>query len=151
MLKRSVKKLIFIYLITAYTIFAGIHMYEILCGSFDIRYVATSSMEPSFPRGSIIIIMRNPIDVAIGDPITYTYPQAPNHLLFHRVIDMSGDKIYVKGDTSSAIERIERKNVTGVCLFSIPYMGLLSEVFANDPLFTFLLFLLVTAILLHVS
>lgn len=151
MLGGSIKKLIFIYFAALYMVFAGAYMYETLGVFFDVRYVASSSMEPNFPRGSLIVIARDPYDVAVGDPIVYRYPQAPGRLLFHRVVDISGDSIYVKGDAATTVEAIRREQIYGVYLFGIPYIGLVGEALIWDPLFTYLLIIVVVAILLYIS
>lgn len=146
----STKKFILIYFVVLCMVSAGAYIYEVLSGFFDVRYVATSSMEPNFPRGSLIVIARDPYNVAIGDPVVYRYPQALNRLLFHRVVDMSGDSIHVKGDAANAVEAIRREHVYGVYLFGVPYIGLISEALIIDPFFTYLLIIVVAAILIYI-
>lgn len=145
----SAKKFIPIYFAMLFLIFAGAYTYEVLCGFFDVRYVATSSMEPSFPRGSLIVIVKDPYGIAIGDPIVYRYPQAPNRLLFHRVVDISGNSIYVKGDVAATVEAIGREYVYGVYLFGVPYIGFVREALIRAPFFPYLLVIVVAVILLY--
>lgn len=144
----STKKIILAYLLVFFVVLAGAYTYEVLGGFLDVRYIATSSMEPSFPRGSLIIIAKDPYNFVIGDPIIYRYLQAPGKLLFHRAVDISGDSIYVKGDAVDTVETIRREQVYGVYLFGVPYIGLIGEVLIGDLFFTYLLILVATAILL---
>lgn len=126
---RRILTLIIIYIALLVIFLSVACIYEVLSQSIEVRYVATSSMEPAFPAGSIIFFVKDPVryGYAVGDPVIYRHPLAPSHLLFHRVIDVDGGYVYVRGDAASAAERVRAEDVTGVYLFGIPYLGLLRD------------------------
>lgn len=124
---------------------ACLALYDVLSEAVDIRYVATGSMEPSIPRGSIVVIYRNPVDISVGDVVAYRYPQSPNILLLHRVVWVNGTHVYVKGDAVDTVEMVNRENVLGVYLWGIPSVMLVVSYLLSDPL---LLYTLVASIAL---
>lgn len=116
-----------LYIALLLTLLSILSVYEYLSENIEVRYVATPSMEPSFPTGSIIVYVKDPVrcGYAIGDPVVYRHPLAPSQLLFHRVVDFADGYVYVVGDAAQAAEKIKAENVVGVFLFGVPYLGLL--------------------------
>lgn len=117
-------------------------VYDVITSLFEIRYVATGSMEPYFPRGSIIVLHKDYGGLAIGDSIVYSYAHSPSTLLFHRIVDINNTYIYVKGDATTTVERVELKNVAGVYVFGIPYIVEILKTLILNPFLIFFLVIL---------
>lgn len=144
---KLVKYLAF-YAFTYLLLVSALLVADALSSSFDVRYVATESMEPCFPRGSIVVVQKD-VAIAVGDPVMYVYPQAPSTPIFHRVIAVNGSTAYIKGDAVDLVERVELRNVLGVYLFGVPYIMELAALLLSDPLIPYAL--VITVILLCLS
>ena len=145
---RLVAELALIYSALALLVILGHFVYIMLAENIDARRIATSSMEPDFPIGSVVLIKRVHVDeVAVGDVVSYSYPQAPRYVLLHRVVGVDQDRVTVRGDATSVEEVVAKSNIRGVYVLGIPYVGLVGEASLADPLFTYLVILSILVIL----
>lgn len=101
--------------------------------------VLTSSMEPSLPPGTLIIV--KPIDTAdivIGDAITYQITSGEHAVITHRVIAIEtstdGSRTFIlKGDNNSDADPdpILPLQVQGKVWYSVPYLGWVNNLFGG--------------------
>lgn len=145
-LVRRVARYAVAYLALAAVLLVGILVYDAFSAIFEVRHVATGSMEPSFPRGSLIVVYKDVYGISLGDPVMFRHPQAPRYAMFHRVVAMENGRIYTKGDAVDRGEVIGYEHVVGVFIFGIPYIMRLRDMLVSDPLFTYLLCLLLVAV-----
>lgn len=123
-----------------------------ITGNCKILMVLSGSMEPSIKTGSVVVV--KPVkDYKIGDAITfgpYSKKKAP---ITHRIYDIKvveGQPIYItKGDANNApdIREIQKKDIVGKVLFSIPFVGYAVS-FAKQPLGFFLIIIIPAAIII---
>ena len=92
----------------------------------QINAVATGSMEPDLPVGSLIFVKSvNYEDIAIGDDITFAKGDG-SVLVTHRVIDKSEQKktLTTQGIANNVADSpISYNDVIGKVFFSIPFIG----------------------------
>ncbi|MGI6020782.1 MAG: signal peptidase I [Lachnospiraceae bacterium] len=105
-----------------------------IAGYVPLR-VLTSSMEPEFSKGDMIIIKKSGIsDINIGDVVTFFDPSGDEtDILSHRVVDIRYDVdgakcLITKGDAnpSEDIPVITSEEVIGKYEFSVKYLGTVS-------------------------
>ncbi|MEB3861306.1 MAG: signal peptidase I [Desulfurococcales archaeon] len=90
----------------------------------EVRYVATGSMEPTVPPGSLVVVRRSTgMDYMVGDIVLANYESIP---LLHRVIgiDYTGGKLVTKGDNRDTVEVLALDKVEGVMVAGLPYIAL---------------------------
>jgi len=124
----------FIACITAIALLLIVSIFPIP-GNYKVMMVLSGSMEPAIKTGSIVLVKpahstgSGQADYKIGDIITfgpYTKTKAPTT---HRIIDMKvieGVPSYItKGDANESPDQreVQKKEVVGKVLFSIPYLG----------------------------
>ena len=103
--------------------------------------VLSGSMEPTYPVGSLIYVKS--VDyktLQVGDPITYMISQ--DTVVTHRIIEVLVDeaepdtiRYFTKGDANEAPDgsSVHYKNIIGKPIFSIPYLGYVSDYVQNPP------------------
>lgn len=99
--------------------------------------VLSGSMEPEFPTGSLIYVKNVPAkDVKIGDPITFVLNE-DLEVATHRVIEIDyiNQCFYTKGDANDAPDGspVHFNNLIGKPVFTIPYMGYVSNYLISPP------------------
>lgn len=109
-----------------------------ITGNIKFMIVQSGSMAPAIKMGSLVMV--KPIDdYKIGDVITFgpvTKTKAPTS---HRIQDIKvneGNVVYItKGDANDNTDarEIQKKEVLGKVVFSIPYLGYVVN-FAKQPL-----------------
>lgn len=92
--------------------------------------VLTSSMEPNYPPGTLIVVKPvEPSDVRIGDVLTYQLRSGEPEVITHRVISIStntaGERSFVlQGDNNSAADDpIKDVQIRGKLWYSLPLLG----------------------------
>lgn len=93
--------------------------------------VLTSSMEPTLPPGTLIIIRPvPPSDLAVGDVITYQIESGKPAVVTHRIIGVgyaaSGEvTAQTQGDGSGAPDQqdVRAVQIRGKLWYAIPYLG----------------------------
>ena len=103
--------------------------------------VLSGSMEPTYHVGSLIYV--KPVDykeLKVGDPITYMISQ--DTIVTHRIIEVLVDeedpntiRYFTKGDANDVADgsSVHYKNIIGQPVFSIPYLGYLSNYIQHPP------------------
>ena len=103
--------------------------------------VLSGSMEPTYHTGSLIYVKKvDPYSIEAGQPITFMLDE--NTVATHRVVEVVPDeedaeviRFRTKGDANEAEDGslVHYKNVIGVPVFSIPYLGYLAEYIQHPP------------------
>lgn len=100
--------------------------------------VISGSMEPTYHVGSVIYIKEVDTDtLKVGDPITYK--QSSGLVVTHRIIEVieseTGKSYRTKGDANDTADggAVPALYVMGKPLFSIPFLGYISNFVQNPP------------------
>ena len=103
--------------------------------------VLSGSMEPTYHVGSLIYVKTVDYkELQIGDPITFMISQ--DTVVTHRIIEVIADeedpdtiRYFTKGDANDTPDgsSVHCKNILGKPLFSIPYLGYVSNYIQNPP------------------
>jgi signal peptidase len=99
--------------------------------------VLSGSMEPTYHVGALIYVKPcDPADVKVGDAITFVLDENLT-VATHRVvsIDAANQYFYTKGDANNASDGapVYFKNLIGRPVFTIPYLGYVSNWITNPP------------------
>ena len=101
--------------------------------------ILTSSMEPTYPPGTLIIVKPiDPEDIIIGDPITYQLESGKPEVVTHRVISMSttdGELSFItQGDNNGEPDArpVQPVQVRGTVWYSVPYIGYANTIVNGD-------------------
>ena len=101
--------------------------------------VLTSSMEPTYPPGTLIIV--KPIetaDIRIGDPITYQIESGKPDVVTHRVTAIAttdGETTFTtQGDANAVADSkpVLPQQVRGTVWYAVPYIGYVNTVVNGD-------------------
>ena len=103
--------------------------------------VLSGSMEPTYHTGSLIYVKKaDPFTIEAGTPITFMMDE--DTIATHRVVEVVPDetdstvvRFRTKGDANDAPDGslVHYKNVIGTPVFSIPYLGYVSDYITNPP------------------
>lgn len=100
-------------------------------------HVLSGSMEPAYSQGDLIYVKKVSAEsVKVGDPITFVLNE---DLVVgtHRVveIDRENERFYTQGDALDHRDGapVLFKNLIGVPVFSIPYLGYVSDFIQTSP------------------
>lgn len=103
--------------------------------------VLSGSMEPTYHTGSLIYVKKvDPFTIEPGTPITFMMSE--DVIATHRVVGVVPDeedstviRFRTKGDANDAEDGtlVHYKNVIGTPVFSIPYLGYVSDYITNPP------------------
>ena len=103
--------------------------------------VLSGSMEPTYHTGSLIYVKKVDLfTIEAGDPITFMLSE--DTIATHRVVGVVPDendntvvRFRTKGDAHEAEDGslVHYKNVIGSPVFSIPYLGYVSDYITNPP------------------
>lgn len=109
----------------------GLQVYSVLSGS----------MEPEYPVGSLIYVKEVDYkELKVGDPITYLLDE--DTVVTHRIIEILIDeedsntiRYFTQGDANGIPDAtsVHYKNIIGTPVFTIPYMGYVSNYIQNPP------------------
>ncbi len=103
--------------------------------------VLSGSMEPAYHVGSLIYVKEVDYkELKVGDPITYMLSQ--DTVVTHRIIEVLVDeedpdtiRYFTQGDANDAPDgtSVHYKNIIGKPVFSVPYLGYVSNYIQNPP------------------
>ena len=103
--------------------------------------VLSGSMEPTYHVGSLIYVKSVDYkELKVGDPITYMISQ--DTVVTHRIIEVLVDeedpntiRYFTQGDANAQPDgtSVHYKNIIGKPVFSIPYLGYVSNYIQNPP------------------
>ena len=101
--------------------------------------ILTSSMEPTLPPGTLVVVKPEPIDdIRVGDVMTYQIQSGKPAVVSHRVIAISsssdGSRAFTtKGDNNAVADpTVVAGQVKGVVWYSLPWIGYVSTA-VNGP------------------
>lgn len=100
--------------------------FSLLLSAFGMRsmYVVSNSMNPEFEQGDMLIIASNYQAISPGDIVGYEAAWADGKIVTHRVIDVSGDEITVKGDNNvNPDPTFTKDKVRGEIIGQLPNLG----------------------------
>ena len=110
---------------------AGLQVFTVLSGS----------MEPTYHTGSLIYVKKvDPYTIEEGQPITFMLDE--DTIATHRVVGIVPDeedptviRFRTKGDANEAEDArlVHYKNVIGMPIFSIPYLGYVADYIQHPP------------------
>ena len=117
---------------------------------YDIRIVEGGSMEPTIPRGAVVLT-RAESSYEIGDVVTYqrrTDERATTHRLVETVTVEDESAFLTQGDANNVVDNdpVLEVEIAGRVLFHIPYVGYLFSFFRTP--FGFLVLVLIPAVLI---
>lgn len=103
--------------------------------------VLSGSMEPNYHVGSLIYVKEVDYrELQVGDAITYLLSQ--DTVVTHRIVEILQDeeepetlRFFTKGDANEFADgsSVHYKNIIGKPVFSIPYLGYLSDYIQRPP------------------
>lgn len=103
--------------------------------------VLSGSMEPTYHVGSLVYVKAVDYkDLQVGDPITYMISE--DTVVTHRIIEVLVDeedpdtiRYFTQGDANTAADgsSVHYKNIIGKPVFSIPYLGYVSNYIQKPP------------------
>ena len=103
--------------------------------------VLSGSMRPTYEVGSLIYVKSVDYkELKVGDPITYMISQ--DTVVTHRIIEVLVDeedpntiRYFTQGDANEQPDgtSVHYKNIIGKPVFSIPYLGYVSNYIQNPP------------------
>lgn len=127
-------------LVTAVVILALLLVGARLFG-LKVYTVLSASMEPTYHTGSIIYVKPvDPFTLEAGDPLTFMLNE--DTVATHRIVEIVPDeqdedviRFITKGDANQDIDAssVHINNVIGKPIFTIPYLGFLSD-FVQKPM-----------------
>lgn len=102
--------------------------------------ILTSSMEPSLPPGTLIVVRPvDPVELAVGDVVTYQIRSGEPAVITHRVIAISestiGERSFqFKGDNNSDPDPdlVVPDQIQGRVWYSVPFIGFANTAMGGD-------------------
>jgi signal peptidase I len=92
-------------------------------GPYRLFVIHGGSMEPTIHFGAVVIVKTaSAASVKIGDPILFEQNRGQ---LVHRVINIKDACIQTQGDANKDPDPSCAKNVAGIVVYGIPYLGYL--------------------------
>ena len=108
---------------------------------FDVYTVLSGSMEPTYHTGSVIYVKDvDYTELEEGDVITFMLDEET--LATHRIVEVVPDdedptvlRYRTKGDANDVVDGslVHYKNVVGMPIFTIPYLGYFASWIQNPP------------------
>lgn len=108
---------------------------------FQVFTVLSGSMEPTYHTGALIYVKEvDPYTIQVGQPITFLLTE--DTVATHRVVEIVKDendptviRFRTKGDANEVEDGslVHYKNVIGVPVFSIPYLGYVADFIQHPP------------------
>lgn len=125
-------------LVVVVVIFALFLMGSRIIG-FRVFNVVSGSMEPAYSVGDLIYVKEVDVtEIKVKDPITFVMNEnlvVATHRV-ERIEEKDGELyFYTKGDANKDPDQspVHYKNVIGVPIFAIPYLGYVSDYIQNPP------------------
>lgn len=109
--------------------------------------VATQSMAPSIPAGSLVYVVGSG-EYAVGDVVTFRHD---GDLVTHRVVEAEPDHYVTKGDANDGRDApVPHDRIVGEVVFSVPLYGYFFAV-ASTPVGYVLLVVVPAALLVGIE
>ncbi|MET1132445.1 MAG: signal peptidase I [Aeromicrobium sp.] len=102
--------------------------------------ILTSSMEPSYPAGTLVVVKPTPAEeIGVGTVITYQLESGRQAVVTHRVVSVAygadGQPTFVtRGDANDGVdaEPVAPVQLKGVLWYAVPKLGWLSNAMGQD-------------------
>lgn len=102
--------------------------------------VLTSSMEPKYPPGTLVVVKPTPTDeIGVGTVITYQLESGRKAVVTHRVVSVgygsNGEMVFTtKGDANDVVdlEPVMPVQIRGALWYAVPKLGWMSQALNND-------------------
>ncbi len=96
-------------------------------GGYKLYSILTSSMEPTIPVGSLVLINTNHInDIKKNDIVTFL---SNSNAVTHRIVDINkqSHEFYTKGDANKSIDNgsIKKSDIEGKYIGHLPSLGMI--------------------------
>lgn len=104
------------------------------------RYtILTGSMKPTYPPGTLVVVRpEDPVELAVGDPITYQIRSGQPEVVTHRIVQVrrsaDGEIGFItRGDANQVDDEqiVRPEQVRGAVWYSIPYLGYVNNWFSG--------------------
>ncbi|WP_157103693.1 signal peptidase I [Nocardia harenae] len=101
--------------------------------------ILTGSMKPAYPPGTLVVVRpEEPVDLAVGTPITYQIRSGAPEVVTHRIVQLrrtaDGEIGFVtRGDANRADDEqiVRPEQIRGAVWYSIPYLGYVNNWFSG--------------------
>lgn len=102
--------------------------------------VLTSSMEPNYPPGTLVVVKPVPVDeIGVGTVITYQLASGRKAVVTHRVVSVGygsdGEKVFTtKGDANDGVDLqpVMPVQIRGTLWYAVPKLGWASKAMDSD-------------------
>ncbi|MFC3965523.1 signal peptidase I [Nocardia jiangsuensis] len=104
------------------------------------RYtILTGSMVPTYPPGTLVVVRpEDPIDLAVGTPITYQLRSGQPEVVTHRIVQVRRNAdgrigFITRGDANPVDDEqiVNPEQIRGAVWYSIPYLGYVNNWFSG--------------------
>ena len=129
------------YVLVAAIVILAIALVGVRVAGYKVFAVLSGSMEPTYPTGSLIYVKETDYrDLKTGDVITFMLNE--NTVVTHRIVSIVPDendpgvlRYETKGDNNDVADGglVHYKNVIGIPVFSIPYLGYVASYIQHPP------------------
>ena len=116
-----------------------------LGGDNSYHFVLTDSMKGSVDPGSFVVL-RHSSSYRAGDIVGFTSEvgNGKNIIILHRIVgELPDGQFAIKGDATTAVDKVEESAITGRMVMSLPGIGFLPGAFHRSPLLIGLLLIVV--------
>lgn len=102
--------------------------------------VLTTSMVPTYPPGTLVIVKPTPVDdIRVGDALTYQLESGRPEVVTHRVVSIiassNGERSFVTKGDNNAVEdtpAVREVQVRGTVWYSVPWIGYLNNLVSGQ-------------------
>ena len=150
---RTIKKIIFI----LFLIMSFIYLFIIISPKvfknhypfgIKVAVILTGSMEPTLKINDFVII-KKPNNIKVNDIISYKNDTSEKEII-HRVIKIDNNKVITKGDANNTEDMpIDKKNVTGIYVSKIKYLGQIISFIKKPIIFSTIITIIITIMIKH--
>ena len=131
--KKTAEIILIICAVTVAAVFLIFYRPVSLAGDTLYEPVYTGSMEPAVPVGGLVVIKSvNPETLREGDIICFRLSESTS--VTHRIINVTDEGFRTKGDANEDPDQeiVEKENIIGKVIFTIPFIGYLGY-FVRTP------------------
>ncbi|WP_286928395.1 MULTISPECIES: signal peptidase I [Aeromicrobium] len=102
--------------------------------------ILTSSMEPKFPPGTLVVVRPTPAEqIGVGEVVTYQLASGERAVVTHRVVSVAlgadGERRFItQGDANSSVDRtpVMPVQIKGTLWYAVPKLGWMSNAIGQD-------------------
>lgn len=102
--------------------------------------ILTSSMEPSYPPGTLMVVRPTPADeIGVGTVVTYQLESGRSDVVTHRVVSVAygadgQPEFTTQGDANDGVDAapVQPVQLKGTLWYAVPKLGFLSTAIGHD-------------------